>query len=139
MGDRRYCDLGGVQSSCPPSAYRGSPDALYHNNGDGTFTNVSVKAKIYQPEGKNLSVGASDYDNDGWPDLFVANDGLSAYLYHNQHDGTFREIGLDSGMAFTDRASPWRPCASRWEISITTAGSICTSPIFSGPLTTSGR
>ena len=101
MGDRRYCDLGGVQSSCPPSAYRGSPDALYHNNGDGTFTNVSVKAKIYQPEGKNLSVGASDYDNDGWPDLFVANDGLSAYLYHNQHDGTFREIGLDSGMAFT--------------------------------------
>ena len=59
MGDRRYCDLGGVQSSCPPSAYRGSPDALYHNNGDGTFTNVTVKAKIYQPEGKNLSVGAS--------------------------------------------------------------------------------
>ena len=101
MGDRRYCDLGGVQSSCPPSVYRGSPDALYHNNGDGTFTNVTVKAKIYQPEGKNLSVGASDYDNDGWPDLFVANDGLSAYLYHNQHDGTFKEIGLDSGMAFT--------------------------------------
>ncbi len=101
MGDRRYCDLGVVQSSCPPSVYRGSPDALYHNNGDGTFTNVTVKAKIYQPEGKNLSVGAGDYDNDGWPDLFVANDGLSAYLYHNQHDGTFKEIGLDSGMAFT--------------------------------------
>jgi hypothetical protein len=90
-----------VQSSCPPSAYRGSPDALYHNNGDGTFTNVTVKAKIYQPEGKNLSVGATDYDNDGFPDLFVANDGLRAYLYHNQHDGTFKEIGLDSGMAFT--------------------------------------
>ena len=101
LGDRRYCDLGGVQSSCPPSVYRGSPDALYHNNGDGTFTNVTAKAKIYQPEGKNLSVGAADYDNDGWPDLFVANDGLNAYLYHNQHDGTFKEIGLASGMAFT--------------------------------------
>jgi hypothetical protein len=101
LADRRYCDLGGVKSSCPPSAYKGSPDALYHNNGDGTFTNVTVKAKIYQPQGKNLSVGAADYDNDGWPDLFVANDGLNAYLYHNQHDGTFKEIGLSAGMAFT--------------------------------------
>ena len=101
LGDRRYCDLGGVQSSCPPSVYRGSPDALYHNNGDGTFTNVTIKAKIYQPEGKNLSVAAYDYDNDGWPDLFVANDGLNAYLYHNQRDGTFKEIGLTSGMALT--------------------------------------
>ncbi|MGH9539558.1 MAG: CRTAC1 family protein, partial [Terriglobales bacterium] len=101
MDDKRYCDLGGVQSSCPPSVYRGSPDALYHNNGDGTFTNVTVKAKIYQPEGKNLSVGAADYDNDGWPDLFVANDGLSAYLYQNQHDGTFKEIGLATGIALT--------------------------------------
>src|SRR6266852_1736633 len=101
LGDKRYCDLGGLQSSCPPSVYRGSPDALYRNNGDGTFTNVTVKTKIYQPEGKNLSVGAADYDNDGWPDLFVANDGLDAYLYHNQHDVTFKEIGLASGMALT--------------------------------------
>jgi hypothetical protein len=101
LGDRRYCSLGGVLSSCPPSVYRGSPDALYHNNGDGTFTNVTAKTKIYQPEGKNLSVGAADYDNDGWPDLFVANDGLNAYLYHNQRDGTFKEIGLTSGMALT--------------------------------------
>jgi enediyne biosynthesis protein E4 len=105
LGDRRYCNLGGVQSSCPPSVYRGSAEALYHNNGDGTFTNVTVKAKIYQPEGKNLSVGAGDYDNDGWPDLFVANDGLSAYLYRNQRDGTFKEIGLDSGIAFTGQGA----------------------------------
>jgi hypothetical protein len=62
-----------------------------------------VKAKIYQPEGKNLSVAAADYDNDGWPDLFVANDGLNAYLYHNERDGTFKEIGLVSGMALTGR------------------------------------
>ena len=100
LGDKRYCSLNGVQSSCPPSEYHGSPDALYHNNGDGTFTNVTVKARIYQPAGKNLSVGAADYDNDGWPDLFVANDGISAYLYHNEHDGTFKEIGEASGMAY---------------------------------------
>jgi hypothetical protein len=96
---RRYCDLAGVLSSCPPSAYLGSQNALYHNNGDGTFTNVTVSAKISQPNGKNLSVGAADYDNDGWPDLFVANDGLEAYLYHNLGNGTFEEIGLHAGMA----------------------------------------
>jgi hypothetical protein len=99
LGDKRYCQLGDVLSSCAPSEYRGSPDALYHNNRDGTFTNVTAAAKIYQPEGKNLSVAAADYDNDGWPDLFVANDGLNAYLYHNERNGTFKEIGLVSGMA----------------------------------------
>jgi enediyne biosynthesis protein E4 len=103
LGNKRYCKLGNVLSSCAPSEYRGSPDALYHNNGDGTFTNVTVKSRIYQPEGKNLSVGAADYDNDGWPDLFVANDGLNAYLYHNEHDATFKEIGLATGMAVTSR------------------------------------
>jgi hypothetical protein len=97
----RYCKISGVLTSCPPSAYGGSPNALYHNNGDGTFTNVTAAAKMYQPQGKNLSVGAADYDDDGWPDLFVANDGLNAYLYHNEHNGTFKEIGLISGMALT--------------------------------------
>ncbi len=101
LGDKRYCQLAEVLSSCAPSEYRGSPDALYHNNHDGTFTNVTAAAKIYQPEGKNLSVAAADYDNDGWPDLFVANDGLNAYLYHNERNGTFKEIGLVSGMAVT--------------------------------------
>ena len=100
---KRYCDIGGVLSSCPPSAYPGSPDALYHNNGDGTFTNVSAKANILQPNGKNLSVGAADYDNDGWPDLFVANDGLPAYLYQNLHNGKFQETGQMVGMAYTAR------------------------------------
>jgi enediyne biosynthesis protein E4 len=98
---RRYCIISGVQTSCPPSVYKGSPDALYHNNADGTFTDVTVKANIFQPDGKNLSVGASDYDNDGWPDLFVANDGLDAYLYHNRRNGTFEEVGLLAGMALT--------------------------------------
>jgi enediyne biosynthesis protein E4 len=90
------------RSSCPPAIYGGSPDVLYHNNGDGTFTNVTKAATIYQPNGTNLSVGAADYDNDGWPDLFVANDGQDAYLYHNNHNGTFTNIGLESGMALTN-------------------------------------
>ena len=99
---QRYCNIGaGMPSSCRPMVYGGSPDVLYHNNGDGTFTNVTRKAGVYQPKGLNLSVGAADYDNDGWPDLFVANDGLEAYLYHNQHDGTFKEIAVPSGMALT--------------------------------------
>jgi enediyne biosynthesis protein E4 len=97
----RYCNIGTVRSSCPPSAYKGSSDALYHNNGDGTFTNVTRAANIFQPQGKNLSVGAADYDNDGWPDLFVANDGLAAYLYHNEHGKSFKEIAAPSGMAYS--------------------------------------
>ena len=97
----RYCNIEGVRTSCPPTAYKGTANILYHNNGDGTFTNVTKKAGIYQPNGKNLAVGAADYDNDGWPDLFVANDGLNAYLYHNEHNGTFSEVGLLSGMALT--------------------------------------
>ena len=102
-GAQRYCKLGGVTSSCPPSVYEGSPNILYHNNGDGTFTNVTKKAGMYQPGGKNLAVGVGDYDNDGWPDLFVANDGINAYLYHNQRNGTFREEGSLRGMAFTSQ------------------------------------
>jgi hypothetical protein len=97
----RYCNLGTVRSSCPPSAYKGSSDALYHNNGDGTFTNVTRAMNIYQARGKNLSVGAADYDNDGWPDLFVANDGLEAYLYHNERGKSFKEIAVPSGMAYS--------------------------------------
>jgi hypothetical protein len=97
----RYCNIGTVRSSCPPQAYKGSVNALYHNNGNGTFTNVTKIMNIYQPRGKNLSVGAADYDNDGWPDLFVANDGVEAYLYHNEHGKRFKEIGVPSGMAYS--------------------------------------
>src|SRR5438034_4469725 len=97
---QRTCTIGnGVATSCRPQAYAGTPAVLYHNNGDGTFTNVTKAAKIYQPKGYNLSVGAADYDNDGWPDLFVANDGIEAYLYHNNHDGTFTNVAMQPGMA----------------------------------------
>lgn len=101
----RYCTISGVRSSCPPSAYKGTPAILYHNNGNGTFTNVTKAAGMYQPNGKNLAVGAADYDNDGWPDLFVANDGVNAYLYHNEHNGKFEEVGILSGMALAARGN----------------------------------
>ena len=101
----RYCNIGTIRSSCPPSAYKGSSDALYHNNGDGTFTNVTRAVNILQPRGKNLSVGAADYNDDGWPDLFVANDGLAAYLYRNDHGKTFQEMAAPSGMAFSSSGS----------------------------------
>jgi hypothetical protein len=94
----RYCAFSGVRTSCPPVAYKGSANILYHNNGDGTFTDVTTSSGISRPQGKNLAVGAADYDNDGWPDLFVANDGLPAYLFHNEHNGKFTEIGMDAGM-----------------------------------------
>jgi enediyne biosynthesis protein E4 len=99
---RRTCLLGsGVPTSCPPSVYQGTPAVLYHNNGDGTFTNVTKHANIYQPNGKNLSVGAADYDDDGWPDLFVANDGVENYLYRNNKNGSFKDVAMTAGVALT--------------------------------------
>jgi enediyne biosynthesis protein E4 len=99
---QRNCDIGGgVMSSCLPAMYGGTPAVLYHNNHDGTFSNVTKAAGLWQPDGINLAVQAADYDNDGWPDLFVSNDGIPAYLYHNEHDGTFKEIGMMSGMAMS--------------------------------------
>ena len=103
---KRNCDIGGgILSSCRPSVYPGSPDVLYHNNGDGTFKEVTRAARIYQPNGYNLAVAAADYDDDGWPDLFVANDGTDAYLYHNNHDGTFANVAVSSGMAYTEQGN----------------------------------
>ncbi len=99
------CVVYGVQTTCAPSSYEGTPPILYHNNGDGTFRNVTKEAGLYQAHGKNLAVGAADYDGDGWPDLFVANDGVEAYLYHNEHDGTFKETGLLSGIALSSKGN----------------------------------
>ncbi|HEV2425950.1 MAG TPA: CRTAC1 family protein [Terriglobia bacterium] len=105
-GSKRNCDIGGgIMSSCRPSAYPGSPEVLYHNNGDGTFADVTRAARIYQPNGYNLAVGADDYNDDGWPDLFVANDGTDAYLYRNNRDGTFTNVAVESGMAFTQEGN----------------------------------
>src|SRR2546430_1082371 len=103
---QRYCKIGAMLTSCPPSAFKGSRNALYHNNGDGTFTNVTKKSKILEPEGKSLSVGAADFDNDGWPDIFVANDGVRAFLFRNKRDGTFEENAGITGMAYSQTGQP---------------------------------
>jgi hypothetical protein len=97
----RYCMLEGrVKTSCPPQAYDGTPDLLYHNNGDGTFTNVTRRAGVYN-QGRGLVPVFSDYDHDGFSDLIVANDGMEAYLYRNQRNGTFRNIAVSAGIAYT--------------------------------------
>jgi hypothetical protein len=99
---QRSCDIGhGVLSPCRPLVYPGSPGVLYHNNRNGTFSEVTRRAGVYQPNGYNLAVSAGDYDNDGWPDLFVANDGTAASLYRNNHNDTFSDVGMSSGMALT--------------------------------------
>jgi hypothetical protein len=83
-----------------PLDYRGQPDILYRNNGNGTFTDVTKAAGVWNPEGRAMSVTAADYDNDGYPDIFVANDVMENYLYHNNGNGTFTNTALEKGVAF---------------------------------------
>jgi hypothetical protein len=100
----RYCGekKPGHRAYCHPDNYDGVPDVLYRNNGDGTFTDVSEKAGIANPAGKGLGVAFADYDNDGFTDVYVANDSVQCFLYHNQRDGTFAEVGLLAGVGFNE-------------------------------------
>jgi hypothetical protein len=84
-----------------PLAYPGQQDVLYHNNGDGTFTDVTESSGVLN-EGRAMGVLSSDYDDDGWVDLFVANDAMGNYMYHNNGDGTFTEVGFEAGVAFSE-------------------------------------
>ena len=100
---RLYCRLAnGVLSNCPPSMYDGTPSILYHNNRDGTFTNVTKKAHVYFPNGKALSAITCDSDDDGRTDLIVGNDGEEAWLLHNTGKGTFTNIASAAGIAFAE-------------------------------------
>jgi hypothetical protein len=83
-----------------PLDYEGETNQLFHNNCDGTFTDVSEKSGISAYVGRTMGVTAADFDNDGWDDIYVANDRTENFLFHNKHDGTFEEIGNDSGTAF---------------------------------------
>jgi hypothetical protein len=83
-----------------PLDYEGDADRLFHNNGDGTFTDVSHKAGIDNPLGRAMGLTVGDYDNDGWPDIYIANDTMDSYLYHNNHDGTFTNVAQDVNVAF---------------------------------------
>jgi len=83
-----------------PLDYEGESNRLFHNNGDGTFTDVSEQAGIASPVGRAMGVTVSDFDNDGWPDIYVANDQMESYLYHNNHDGTFTNVSLEQNVAY---------------------------------------
>ena len=97
-----YCSAGGTQKTyCTPQAYRGSTSWLFRNLGGGRFEDVTAKAGLFDVTGKALGATVLDHDGDGWPDLFVANDTVPNRLYRNNHDGTFTELGLQSGVAFS--------------------------------------
>src|SRR6267142_4217914 len=100
----RYCGerRPGYRAYCHPDNYAGVTNILYHNNGDGTFTDVSVKAGVANPAGKSLGVSFADYDGDGFTDIFVANDSVQCFLYHNNGNGTFSEVGLLAGVGYNE-------------------------------------
>jgi hypothetical protein len=86
---------------CSPNVYQPLPSRLYHNNHDGTFSDVTAAAGVASEFGPALGVSAADFNNDGWPDIYVANDGQPNQLWINQHDGTFRNVGLRAGAALS--------------------------------------
>jgi enediyne biosynthesis protein E4 len=94
-GDRRP----GYRSYCNPNNYRGQKTKLYHNNHDGTFTDVSDISGVGKPESKGMGVVLADFNNDGWPDIAIANDTWPNFLFLNKHDGTFQDVSLVSGLA----------------------------------------
>lgn len=98
-----YCSLDGkTKSYCTPEAYPGTTCWLFHNRGDGTFEDVTGKAGLHDPTSKSLGITLIDYDMDGWPDVFIANDTQPNKLYHNNRDGTFSETAVSAGVAFSE-------------------------------------
>jgi hypothetical protein len=99
----QYCTLDNKNKSyCTPQTYKGESSTLFHNKGDGTFENVTKRAGLHDPTSKSLGVAMLDYDNDGWMDLFVTNDTEPNKLYHNNHNGTFSDVGVQMGVAFSE-------------------------------------
>jgi len=92
----------GQPAYCHPDVFKSVTYLLYHNNGDGTFTDVSVKSGIAAAPGRGLGSALNDYDRDGWPDILVANDAIAEQLFHNNHDGTFSEAGMAAGLAYDE-------------------------------------
>ena len=102
-GERAACLWKGVPVMCGPRGLPWSKNILYHNNDDGTFTDVTENAKIDKTEGHYaFSVSTFDYDDDGWPDIFVACDSTPSILYHNNRDGTFTDVAVIAGAAFNE-------------------------------------
>jgi hypothetical protein len=99
----QYCSLDGKKKSyCTPQAYKGQSATLFHNKGNGTFENVTKRAGLSDATSKSLGIALLDYDSDGWPDLFVANDTEPNKLYRNNHDGTFTDVAVLAGVALSE-------------------------------------
>jgi hypothetical protein len=100
-------DCGGAfHTYCPPGEFPRTTNLLYHNRGDGTFEDVSARSGISTKKGHGLGVAFADYDADGFTDIFVANDGMQQYLFHNNGNGTFNEVGLQAGAALNSDGGP---------------------------------
>jgi hypothetical protein len=103
VDDASFCQWKGVPTMCGPRGLPGDTNVLYHNNGDGTFTNVSEKAGILKPGPRYSITSVSyDFDNDGWPDIYVAVDSEPSIFFKNNHDGTFTDTAVMSGCAYND-------------------------------------
>ncbi|MDH4063961.1 MAG: CRTAC1 family protein [Acidobacteriota bacterium] len=101
--DDLWCSLDGASKSyCTPESYKGTASKLYRNLGEGRFEDASRKARVDDPTSKSLGVTVFDYNTDGWPDLFVANDTQPNKLYRNARNGTFAEEGLSAGVAYSE-------------------------------------
>ena len=97
-----FCSLDGKHKSyCTPEAYRGETCWLFHNRGDGTFEDVTASSGIFDSSSKSLGVALIDHDQDGWPDLLVTNDTQPNKLYRNNHNGTFKDVAVETGIAFS--------------------------------------
>jgi len=97
-----FCSIDGKRKAyCTPEAYRGETCWLFHNRGDGTFEDVTAKSGIFDSSSKSLGVAMLDFDQDGWPDLLIANDTQPNKLYRNQRNGTFQDVAVEAGIAFT--------------------------------------
>jgi hypothetical protein len=106
FGSASFCKYRGLDVQCGPRGLRGAGDSLFHNNGDGTFTDVSKQAGVSDPDGYyGLGVVWADFNNTGRPDIYIANDSTPKYLYKNLGNGKFEDIGLQSGTAVSEDGS----------------------------------
>jgi hypothetical protein len=103
--DDQRCMLRGVESYCHPKTYAAVPHRLYHNLGDGKFEDVTEKSGFGKLAGKGMGIGIADFNNDGWMDVFIANDTERNFLFLNQGNGTFKEVGLEFGVAYNDNGA----------------------------------
>ncbi len=102
-GESAFCQWKGMPVLCGPRGLKGTRSELYHNDGDGTFTDVSVKSGVAKTAGSYCFTALTgDFDGDGWPDIYVACDQTPSLLFHNNHDGTFTEMGVRTGVAYNE-------------------------------------